>query len=65
MDHEIKLSIQEVKDLVVEQALEFHDKYVEFHASTLNVIPTTRQHLTILLAKYWISFGVPICQRCS
>ena len=39
MDHEIKLNIQEVKDLVVEQALEFHDKYVEFHASTLNVIP--------------------------
>ena len=39
MGHEIKLNIQEVKDLVVEQALEFHEKYVEFHASTLNVIP--------------------------
>ena len=39
MDHEIKLNNQEVKDLVVEQALEFHDKYVEFHDSTLNVIP--------------------------
>ena len=39
MDHEIKLNIQEVKDLVVEQALEFHDKYVEFHVSSLNVIP--------------------------
>ena len=39
MDHEIKLNIQEVKDLVVEQALEFHDKYVEFYTSTLNVIP--------------------------
>ena len=39
VDHEIKLNIQEVKDLVVEQALEFHDKYVEFHTSTLNIIP--------------------------
>ena len=39
VDHEIKLNIQEVKDLVVEQALEFHDKCVEFHTSTLNIIP--------------------------
>ena len=39
MHHEIKLNVQEVKDLVVEQALEFHDKYVESHASTLNFMP--------------------------
>ena len=39
VDNEIKLNIQEVKDLVVEQTLGFHDKYVEFHTSTLNVIP--------------------------
>ena len=38
MDHKIKLNIQEVKDLVVEQALESHDKYIEFHTSTLNIM---------------------------
>ena len=31
MDYGINLQIQEVKDLIVEQACEFHEKYVEFH----------------------------------
>ena len=39
VDHEINLNIQEVKDLVVEEALEFHDKYVGFHTSVQKVIP--------------------------
>ena len=39
VDHAINLKIQEVKDLVVEQACEFHDKYVEFHASTQKRVP--------------------------
>ena len=39
VDHAIDLKIQEVKDLVVEQACEFHDKYVEFHASTQKRVP--------------------------
>ena len=39
VDHAINLKIQEVKDLVVEQACEFHEKYVEFHASTQKRVP--------------------------
>ena len=39
VDHEINLNIQEVKDLVVEEALEFHNKYVEFRTSAQKMIP--------------------------
>ena len=39
MDHGINLQIQEVKDLIVEQACEFHEKYVEFHASSEKEVP--------------------------
>ena len=57
MDHEIKLNIQEVKDLVVEQALEFHDKYVEFHTSTLNIIShymsTSDNFVSRILDFFW------------
>ena len=39
VDHAINLKIQEAKDLIVEQACEFHDKYLEFHTSTQNTVP--------------------------
>ena len=39
MDHGINLQIQEVKDLIVEQACEFHNKYVEFHTSSEKKVP--------------------------
>ena len=39
MDHGINLQIQEVKDLIVKQACEFHEKYVEFHASSEKKVP--------------------------
>ena len=39
VDHAINLKIQEVKDLVVEQACEFYDKYLEFHTSTQKTVP--------------------------
>ena len=39
MDHGIKLQIQGVKDLIVEHACEFHDKYIEFHKSSEKKVP--------------------------
>ena len=39
MDHGINLQMQEVKDLTVEQACEFHEKYVEFHTSSEKKVP--------------------------
>ena len=39
MDHGINLQIQEVKDLIVEQACEFHEKYIEFHTSSEKKVP--------------------------
>ena len=39
MDHGINLQIQEVKDLIVKQACEFHEKYVEFHTSSEKKVP--------------------------
>ena len=57
VDHEIKLNIQEVKGQVVDQALEFHDKYVEFHASALNIIPhymsTSNNFVSKILDFFW------------
>ena len=66
VDHEIKLNIQEVKDLVVEQALEFHEKYVEFHASPLKVIPHYMSTSDNFVGKILDFFSEwPICQRYS
>ena len=39
MDHGINLQIQEVKDLIVEQACEFHEKYIESHTSSEKKVP--------------------------
>ena len=39
MNHGINLQIQEVRDLNVEQACEFHNKYVEFHTSSEKKVP--------------------------
>ena len=39
MDHGINLQIQEVKDLIVEQACKFHEKYIEFHTSSEKKVP--------------------------
>ena len=39
MDHGVNLQIQEVKDLIVEQACEFHEKYIEFHTSSEKKVP--------------------------
>ena len=47
MDHGINLQIQEVKDLIVKQACEFHEKYIEFHTSSEKKVQSTCQQQTI------------------
>ena len=47
------LLIQEVKDLIVKQACELHDKYLEFHTSTQKTVPqyisTADNFVTVIL----------------